>query len=113
MAPLVHTAPISDEVNFRACRSCNTDATRGRHARIHSDPKLKGAAVARCMVSVMFIVILTACTSTLPTARSTPVHHPGLYVDAGERLGPISPNVFGSNTGPWAYFAPKERELFK
>src|SRR5687768_11699285 len=37
-----------------------------------------------------------------PTAAPSPTPRPpGLVVDAAAELGPISPLVFGTNTGPW------------
>ena len=49
-------------------------------------------------------LIAGACGSTpaSPTpATPPPTVSAGLFVDAGTRLGPISPLIFGSNTGPW------------
>lgn len=47
----------------------------------------------------------TAFTSTplpWPTPTASPTPQPGtFYVDAGLSLGPISPYVYGENTGPW------------
>ena len=36
-----------------------------------------------------------------PTPRPTPGPHTGLYVDASYDTEPVSPLVYGSNTGPW------------
>lgn len=36
-----------------------------------------------------------------PTPGPTPGPRPGLYVDAAYNGGPISPLVYGTNTGPW------------
>ena len=47
---------------------------------------------------------VTPTATALPTF--TPVPTPfagGLYVDAAQDLGPISPRVYGSNYGPWLF----------
>jgi hypothetical protein len=53
-----------------------------------------------CMCLLVFGLVACACPAR-PAAAPTPV--PGtLYVDAGQRLGPISPLVYGTNYGPWS-----------
>ncbi|HWQ16069.1 MAG TPA: hypothetical protein VNL77_24930 [Roseiflexaceae bacterium] len=60
----------------------------------------------RHLLKLLAAVPLAACTAAPraapPTpARPTPGPRPGLYVDAGYEYGPISPLVYGTNTGPW------------
>jgi hypothetical protein len=44
----------------------------------------------------------TLAPSATPGPSPTPSPVPGgLYVDAGQDLGPISPLIFGTNHGPW------------
>src|SRR5688572_7170480 len=44
----------------------------------------------------------TLVPSATPGPSPTPSPVPGgLYVDAGQDLGPISPLIFGTNHGPW------------
>jgi hypothetical protein len=47
------------------------------------------------------LALLAACAGLPGPARPTPAARGGLYVDAGYSYGPISPFVYGSNTGPW------------
>lgn len=59
-----------------------------------------------CLVACNGEKVLTPAGTPPPTALPTftPVPSPmpgGLYVDAGQPLGPISPFVYGSNYGPW------------
>ena len=67
----------------------------------------------RWLTLLILLAALGGCSLGAPAPQTSRVARPGLYVDAGERLGPISPYVYGSNTGPWAYFAASERALFK
>src|SRR5919199_612583 len=67
----------------------------------------------RSLAMLLAGVLLAACSAALPAARSTPVPHAGLYVDAAQRLGPISRYVYGSNTGPWQTITPDERKRSK
>jgi hypothetical protein len=67
----------------------------------------------RSLAILLAGVVLTACSAALPAARSTPVPHAGLYVDAAQRLGPISRYVYGSNTGPWQTITVDERKRSK
>lgn len=47
-----------------------------------------------------------------PTLTPSPV--PGvLYVDAGSSLGPISPLVYGTNTGPWQNLGPSRMAMIR
>jgi hypothetical protein len=46
----------------------------------------------------------TPSPTPLPTAAPSPT--PGLFVDAGADLGPISPYVYGTNDGPWLVVNP-------
>ena len=48
--------------------------------------------------------VLTPSPKALPTWTPVPTPMPGgLYVDAGQSLGEISPLVYGSNYGPWLF----------
>lgn len=53
----------------------------------------------------LLILLLAACSSppsALPSLTPVPTPVPGgLYVDAAQSLGPISPYVYGTNYGPW------------
>lgn len=50
---------------------------------------------------LLLALILVACAAP-PAAPPTATPRPaGLLVEAGNELGPISPLVFGTNTGPW------------
>lgn len=62
---------------------------------------------------LLSLVVLAACSPGAPFVRGTSTPQTGLYVDVGQDLGPISPYVYASNTGPWAYFAKSEEDLFK
>ena len=61
------------------------------------------AGGSRVLASLGAVValIVAACGSSLATPTPTPSAAPGLFVDADTQLGPISPLIFGSNTGPW------------
>ncbi|MEN9937719.1 MAG: hypothetical protein RLZZ387_4298 [Chloroflexota bacterium] len=61
----------------------------------------------RTLLKLLATTPLTAC-ATPPALRPrptpappTPGPHPGLFVDAGYSYGPVSPLVYGTNTGPW------------
>lgn len=67
----------------------------------------------------VFVLILSGCgqnSTSSPTQRATPSPTPlptagpsptpGLFVDAGADLGPISPYVYGTNDGPWLVVNP-------
>jgi hypothetical protein len=67
----------------------------------------------RALTLLLVAAALVACGApaalpTAPPATATPAPPPtatplpaGIVVDAGQRLGPISPLLFGSNIGPW------------
>src|ERR1051325_5259337 len=47
-------------------------------------------------------IVPSATPTPLPTLTPVPTPVPGgLYVDAAQDLGPISPLVYGTNYGPW------------
>jgi hypothetical protein len=48
-------------------------------------------------------LIMSGCggSSGTPAPTAAPTPGAGLFVDAGADLGPVSPYVYGSNTGPW------------
>jgi hypothetical protein len=52
-------------------------------------------------LSAIVALVVAGCASTPATATPPPTAAPGLFVDAGSDVGPISPLIFGSNTGPW------------
>ncbi len=55
----------------------------------------------RRLLKLLAAAPLAACAALSPPARPTPTMRPGLYVDAAYEYGPISPLVYGTNTGPW------------
>ena len=68
--------------------------------------------VGRCWrrlaaIGVVLALVVAGCGSSTPasspalTPTPAPTPTAGLYVDAGADQGPISPLIFGSNTGPW------------
>jgi len=71
----------------------------------HAARNLTALSLQRVLMALL--LLLAACTGApcptpvaTETLLSTPV--PGvLYVDAAQRLGPISPLVYGTNYGPW------------
>jgi hypothetical protein len=44
---------------------------------------------------------LAACSAPFVARAPTPGSRPGLFISAGYEYGPISPLVYGTNTGPW------------
>jgi hypothetical protein len=68
-----------------------------------------GATIARNRIAgtpltAFLVASLAACTTRLPSSTPLPSPIPGvLYVDAAQELGPISPLVYGTNTGPWQH----------
>jgi len=60
-----------------------------------------GMALALCCVACSRFGSTPAPT-ILPTWTPVPTAMPGgLFVDAGQELGPISPYVYGASYGPW------------
>jgi hypothetical protein len=55
----------------------------------------------RNLLKLLAAAPLAACAAPFDLARPTPGPRPGLFVDAGYEYGPISPLVYGTNTGPW------------
>lgn len=68
-----------------------------------------GATIARNRIAgtplaAFLVASCAACTTRLPNPTPPPSPVPGvLYVDAAQELGPISPLVYGTNTGPWQH----------
>ncbi|MBL8056178.1 MAG: hypothetical protein JNK29_05735 [Anaerolineales bacterium] len=71
------------------------------------------AACAAPATPTPIVVVVTSAPPTptpLPTLTAVPSPAPGgLFVDARQDLGPISPLVYGSNYGPWL-FVPLQME---
>lgn len=56
----------------------------------------------RLRLLILVALLLAGCAVPgASTPRPTPGPRTGLYVDAAYDAGPISPLVYGSNTGPW------------
>jgi hypothetical protein len=83
-------------------------------------PNWTGALKTMPLFSIILLMCSVACmaqpvaplassssaaqSTTLPTLTPVPTPMPGgLYVDAAQDLGPISPLVYGSNYGPWLF----------
>lgn len=57
---------------------------------------------AATFLLIVLLLLGTACSTSPPISTPTPTPVAGcLFVDAGQNLGPISPLVYGTNTGPW------------
>lgn len=70
------------------------------HAGVRSIAALPWGAVLR--QAIVWLVLCVACARLAPTPTSPPTPIPGvLYVDTAQRLGRISPLVYGTNYGPW------------
>lgn len=65
--------------------------------------KWVGLALLVCCVACGQPAIKSPTATLIPTPTSLPsLRIPGaLYIDAAQRLGPISPLVYGTNYGPW------------
>lgn len=61
---------------------------------------LGAAALVACGAPAAAPTAPPATTTPAPPPTATPLPA-GIVVDAGQRLGPISPMLFGSNIGPW------------
>lgn len=55
----------------------------------------------RHLLKLLAAAPLAACSAPAVSRGPTPGPRPGLHVDAGYEYGPISPLVYGTNTGPW------------
>jgi alpha-L-arabinofuranosidase len=68
---------------------------------------LAALALAACQASPTAPsadALASASPPPLPTLTPTvAVSHPGLFVDAGQPAGPVSPWVYGTNYGPWLF----------
>jgi hypothetical protein len=73
--------------------------------------------VLRTSSFILVIVLLVACvtapaTPAVTAAPLVPTPIPGaLYVNAANSIGPISPDVFGANYGPWIVLMPAVKPL--
>ncbi len=65
---------------------------------------LTGCATGTPVPTEPPVPTLTPSPTPLPTPTTAPTPVPDvLYVDPARRLGPISPYVYGTNTGPWSF----------
>jgi hypothetical protein len=55
----------------------------------------------RRLLKLLAAAPLAACAAPSLGHAPTPGPRAGLFVDAGYEYGPISPHVYGTNTGPW------------
>lgn len=55
----------------------------------------------RIILRSLALLPLVACSNRNPSTGPTPTAQPDMYVDAQYRYAPISPLVYGTNTGPW------------
>ncbi len=70
--------------------------------------------VSGCAASGVPGAVPATSTAIPATPTPTPTPVPGvLYVDAGSSLGPISPLVYGTNTGPWQNLGPTRMAMIR
>ena len=65
------------------------------------------SGTAATLLLIVLLPLGAACSAAPPATTPVPTPVPGvLFVNAGHELGPISPLVYGTNTGPWQNITP-------
>jgi len=65
----------------------------------------------RQLLRSLIALPLLGCATPQVSVGPTPGPQPGLFIDVGYKYGPISPLVYGSNTGPWQTIGLEHRTL--